>query len=43
MTSVLGMLEEREVAARVRVEGLREEATRWLRCWRPRKSSWTGG
>ncbi|MEU0765171.1 hypothetical protein ABZ351_36610 [Streptomyces microflavus] len=28
MASVLGMLEEREAAARVRVEGLREEAAR---------------
>ncbi|MET9977639.1 hypothetical protein ACFYOI_14645 [Streptomyces microflavus] len=28
MASVLGMLEERETAARVRVEGLREEAAR---------------
>jgi hypothetical protein len=28
MASVLGMLEEREAAARVRVEGLREEAVR---------------
>lgn len=28
MASVLGMLEEREAAARVRVEGLREEASR---------------
>ncbi|WP_326771326.1 hypothetical protein [Streptomyces sp. NBC_01445] len=28
MTSVLGMLEERETAARVRVEGLREEVAR---------------
>ncbi|MER5697686.1 hypothetical protein ACWDBO_50530 [Streptomyces mirabilis] len=28
VTSVLGMLEEREAAARVRVEGLREEAAR---------------
>ncbi|MFG2480950.1 hypothetical protein [Streptomyces fagopyri] len=28
MASVLGMLEERETAARVRVEGLREEAVR---------------
>lgn len=28
MASVLGMLEEREAAARVRAEGLREEATR---------------
>ncbi|WP_370466630.1 hypothetical protein [Streptomyces sp. PCS3-D2] len=28
MASVLGMLEERESAARVRVEGLREEAAR---------------
>lgn len=28
MASVLGMLEEREVAARVRVEGLREEVAR---------------
>ncbi|MEU4796737.1 hypothetical protein [Streptomyces sp. NPDC023327] len=28
MASVLGMLEERETAARVRVEGLREEVTR---------------
>ena len=35
VASVLGMLEEREVVARVRVEGLREEAarlaqSRWL-------------
>jgi hypothetical protein len=29
MASVLGMLEERETAARVRVEGLREEVA-WL-------------
>ncbi|WP_371663524.1 hypothetical protein [Streptomyces sp. NBC_00280] len=28
MASVLGMLEERETAARVRVEGLREEVAR---------------
>jgi hypothetical protein len=28
VASVLGMLEEREAAARVRVEGLREEAAR---------------
>ncbi|WP_405609887.1 hypothetical protein [Streptomyces sp. NBC_00076] len=28
MTSVLGMLEEREAAARLRVDGLREEAAR---------------
>ena len=28
VVSVLGMLEEREAAARVRVEGLREEAAR---------------
>lgn len=28
MASVLGMLEEREAAARVRVEGLREEVAR---------------
>ncbi|MFC9932429.1 hypothetical protein [Streptomyces sp. NPDC127190] len=29
MASVLGMLEERETAVGVRVEGLREEVTRW--------------
>lgn len=30
MASVMGLLEDRELAARVRVEGLREEADRVL-------------
>ncbi|MFD0344983.1 hypothetical protein ACFQ0M_00650 [Kitasatospora aburaviensis] len=43
MMSVLGMLEERETAAWVRLEGLREKSSSWLGCWRLRRSSWTGG
>ncbi|WP_248508123.1 hypothetical protein [Streptomyces sp. D2-8] len=35
MASVLGMLEEREIAARVRVEGCGRKSPGWLRCWRP--------
>ena len=38
MASVLGMLEERETAARVRVEGLRRKSPGWLRRWRPPRS-----
>jgi hypothetical protein len=43
VASVLGTLEERETAARVRVEGLREEVARLAEVLRPRRSSWTGG
>lgn len=42
MASVLGMLGERESAARVRVEGQREEAARLAEVLEAAESSWTG-
>lgn len=42
MPSVLGLLEERELAARERVEGLREEADRVLATLAEAETDWEG-